>query len=135
MKIYYEVHVKYEKLNTETGKYKKTTEQYLVNAISFGDAELKITDIMNSKLPGEFEIKADRIVNYVGVINLPDGIDFYKIKIFHIDIDDKGKEKRIPEFVLIKAFDIKDAFLHAFDHVECSGILSVNETKIIDVLL
>lgn len=133
MKTYYEVHVKYEKLNTETGKYKKTTEQYLVNAVSFGDAELKITVMMNKQLPDQFEIKTDKIVNYIDVINLPDAIDYYKIKIFHIDINDKGKEKRIPEYVLIRAFDIKDAFLYAFDHVECSGILSVNETKIVDV--
>lgn len=130
MKTYYEVQVKYEKLNPETSKYKKVTESYLVNAVSFGDAEIKISKIMSSRLSGEFEIKADRIVNYAEILNVS-GETYYKSKIIYLSIDNKI----IAEYVLIKDSDIPHAveFLRLANCDRDAEIVSVSKTKIKDV--
>lgn len=47
--------IRYEKV-TEDGLQKKVTEQYVVDALSFTEAEARIIEQMSSYISGEFDI-------------------------------------------------------------------------------
>ena len=47
--------IRYEKL-TEDGLQKKVTEQYVVNALSFTEAEARIIEEISQYISGEFEV-------------------------------------------------------------------------------
>ena len=53
--IWFECKVRYEK-TMEDGTQKKVTEQYTVNALSFSEAEKRITEEMSSYISGTFEV-------------------------------------------------------------------------------
>ena len=57
MNNWYECKVKYEK-TLETGTQKKVTEAYLVDAMSFTEAENRIIEEMTPYIVGEFEVAA-----------------------------------------------------------------------------
>ena len=52
---WFETKVRYEKM-MEDGQQKKVTEQYVVDALSFGEAEQRITEEMSSYISGEFDV-------------------------------------------------------------------------------
>lgn len=57
MTNYYECHVKYEK-TLENGTQAKVDEAYLVDAMSFTEAEARIIEEMIPFIVGEFEVSA-----------------------------------------------------------------------------
>lgn len=60
---YYEVKVQYQKMQ-EDGKEKKVTEQYVVEALSFTEAETRIAEEMLPYTDGEFDIVSEKIAPY-----------------------------------------------------------------------
>ena len=50
------VKIRYEKTG-EDGLQKKVTEIYVVDAVSFGEAETRITEYMAAYINGEFEVQ------------------------------------------------------------------------------
>ena len=54
---WFETRVRYDKM-MEDGQNKKTTETYVVDAYTFGEAEEAITKEMGAYINGEFEVKA-----------------------------------------------------------------------------
>ena len=93
---WFETKVRYEKM-MEDGQQKKVTEQYVVDALSFGEAEQRITEEMSSYISGEFDVTDIKPAAY-GEIHFSDApVDdrWYKAKLQFITIDEKsGKEKR-----------------------------------------
>ena len=53
--IWFECKIRYEKTQ-EDGLQKKVTEQYVVDALSFAEAEARITEEMSVYISGEFEV-------------------------------------------------------------------------------
>lgn len=78
MNNWIECKVTYEK-TLETGTQKKVTESYLVDAMSFAEAEARITKEMTPYITGEFEVNAvkkDKLAElFVG-----DGDRYYRCK-------------------------------------------------------
>ena len=54
---YYEVKIQYQKM-LEDGKGKKVTEQYVVEALSFTEAESRITEEMSAYIADSFDVVA-----------------------------------------------------------------------------
>lgn len=109
--MYYECTVKYEQVQ-ETGLIKKVSEKYLVEALSFTEAEKRIIDEMQQYANGEFDITAIRRLSLAEILESKDAAAdrWYKAKIAFITLDEKsGKEKRTSVEVLVQASDFDDA--------------------------
>lgn len=134
----YECGIRYEK-TMENGMQKKTTEIYLVDSLSFTEAEKRIIEEMQPYISGEFEVKTIKQANYSELF-LSDEASadkYFKCKLAFILLDEKsGKEKKPSTNMLVQAASTEDAIdkLNAALKQTMSdyGITSVSETKIMD---
>ena len=136
---WFETRVRYDKM-MEDGQQKKVIEQYVVDALSFGEAEERLTKEMSHYISGEFEVKAITPASY-GEIFFSDAESddrWYKAKLSFITIDEKTeKEKRTSVTYLVQGGTVQSAVKNveevmngtAIDYV----IAAVTETKIMDV--
>ena len=138
MATYFECKVKYDR-TLETGAQKTVTEPYLVDALSFTEAEARITDEMRPfATTGEFAVTAVKKVKFDDIFFKQGGDRWYKVKINMITIDEKtAAEKRTSSNSLVQASEFKEAlntFLEnmrgtAFDY----EIAAIDETPLMDV--
>lgn len=108
---FFEVGVRYDK-TMDNGQVKKVTEEYLVEALTFSEAESRITDEMKSYISGEFRVVTMRMLNVVEVVDCQDPMadKFYKMKHSLITIDEKtANEKRHTQVLLFRAASVEDA--------------------------
>jgi hypothetical protein len=109
MQTWFECKVKYTKV-TESGKEQTVTENFLLDAVSFTDAETRITRQMQEMVRGEFsviDIKKSRIGE---VFPYDTGEWWFKATINLVTVDEEaGKEKKMRTYYLIMADDIKQA--------------------------
>ena len=136
---YFECGIRYEK-TLENGMQKKVTEQYIVDALSFTEAEQRITKEMGCYINGDFEVVTEKITNYSEVIpsDNAEADRWYKVKINIVTIDERtDKEKKNAVYYLIQAKDIDDARRMTNKHMEGSvtdwDCEAVQETKVMDV--
>jgi len=122
----------------DTGAIKSVTEPYLVDALSFTEAEARITKEMEPFVSGELTVTAVRKVRFEDVLYHEGGDRWYKVKINMITIDEKtGAEKRSASFSLVQASEFKlalDYFLEAMKSVLFDfEIVNITEMAYIDV--
>lgn len=138
MSQWFETKVKYDKTMLDTGAIKSVTEPYLVDALSFTEAEARITKEMEPFVSGELTVTAVRKVRFEDVLYHEGGDRWYKVKINMITIDEKtGAEKRSASFSLVQASEFKlalDYFLEATKSVLFDfEIVNITEMAYIDV--
>ena len=138
--MWFECKIRYEKV-TEDGTQKKVTEQYVVNALSFSEAEARIIEEMSSYISGEFEVMDVKKAPYKEVF-FDDGDNcsnrWYKARLDFITIDEKTeKEKRSRVNYLVQAATLKKAVVGIEDVMSGTMIdydaCAVDATKIMDV--
>lgn len=109
MQTWFECKVKYVKVS-ESGNEQNVTENFLLDAVSFTDAETRIIRQMQQMVRGEFavlDIKKSRIAE---VFPFENGEWWFKATINLVTIDeDAGKEKKLRTYYLVMADDIKEA--------------------------
>ncbi|WP_439184258.1 DUF4494 domain-containing protein [Carboxylicivirga taeanensis] len=111
MQNLFECKVKYEKIDEQSGKEKKVSETYLIDAVSFTEAESRIYKEMESMIRGEFMVTNIRKANYTEIFENEDGDIWYKSKISFASVDEKsGKEKKVSNQILVLASNVKDAY-------------------------
>jgi hypothetical protein len=94
----------------ENDKAKNVSEQYLVDAVSFTDAETRLYRSLSSAIK-DFIITRVSKTNYVDVFNYEDCETWYKCKISYLDVDEhSGKEKRVSKYMLVAAPNPKEAY-------------------------
>lgn len=109
MQTWYECKVKYLKID-QGGHERKVTDNYLLDAVSFTDAETRIYKEMQQLTNGEFQVVNIKKSNVTEVIPAETGEWWYKAKISLITIDEEnGKEKKINDYVLVMADDLEQA--------------------------
>ena len=83
---WFECKIKYTKV-TEDGKEKKVSEMYLLDAVSYTEAESRITEALASMIQGDFYIAGLKKSNITELVESNDGNDdkWYKAKIAIID--------------------------------------------------
>ena len=119
---WFECKVKYDKMVPEAGGQKVVTEVYLVDALSFTEAEARITEEMRPYTTGEFAVTAVKRVKYDDIFFHQGGDRWYK---------------RTASNSLVQATEFKEAldiFLEnmrgtAFDY----EIAAIDETPLMDV--
>ena len=137
--ILFECGIRYDK-TLENGMEKKVTELYIVDALSFAEAEKRITEEMTPYISGEFSVVSEKITKYSELVETAGGDKWYKAKVNIITLDEKsGTEKKQAIFHLIQACDIDQARTRLTEHMkgsmadwECEAL---QETKIMDVFL
>ena len=134
-----ETKVRYEK-TLENGMQKMVNEPYLVDALSFSEAEARITEEITPYMQGDFSVSAVKRTNISEIFfNEDTSADkYYKIKAAFISINERTlAEKRSNTNYLVQAKDLIDA-LNSFQ-AGMTGtmadyeIVSVSETAIMDV--
>ena len=137
--IWFECKVRYDK-TMEDGCLKKVTETYVIDALSFGEAEKRILEEMGSYVSGEIEVCALKIAPYKEIFF--DDIDmadrWYVAKLAFITIDEKtDKEKKTRVCYLVNAGNINAAVKNIEEQMAGTMIdydtFNVSETQILDV--
>ncbi len=136
---WFETKIRYEK-TMEDGLEKKVTEQYVVDALSFTEAEASILEEMSSYISGEFKITDIKPAAYSEIFfsEAPADDRWYKAKLQFITIDEKTeKEKRATVNYLVQAGTLPMAVKHIDEVMGTTMndyvIVSVAETQIMDV--
>ena len=133
---YFEVKVKLQK-TMEEGQQKKVSEQYVVEAATFGEAERRIAECLKPYIEGEFEVTDIKIAGYGQIINDNQDADkFFKAKVSFITLDETtGKEKKTSELYLVQSDTLESAEsdVKSFLNDGNTTISSISETAILDV--
>ncbi|WP_373167781.1 DUF4494 domain-containing protein [Bacteroides faecis] len=111
MHTWFECKIRYEKV-MENGMQKKVTEPYLVDALSFTEAEARIIEEMTPFISGVFTVSDIKRANYSEIF--PSDVEcddrWFKCKLCYITLDDKsGAEKKTSTYVLVQASDLERA--------------------------
>ena len=136
---WFECKIRYEKM-MENGMNKKVTEPYLVDALSFTEAEARIIEEMTPFITGEFTVSDIKRANYSELfVSDEEAADrWFKCRLFFITLDEKsGAEKKTASFVLVQAADLRDAVRKLDEGMKDTmadyQIGAVTETAIVDV--
>ena len=137
---WFECKIKYEKV-MEDGLQKQVVEQYAVDALSFAEAEQRITEYMSQYISGEFEVTDVKKAAYKEVFFDDDNAAsdrWYKAKLDFITNDEKTeKEKRSRVTYLVQATNLNRAMKNV-DTVMGGTMIdydaaSISDTKLLDV--
>ena len=120
--------------------YKKVTESYVIDAVSFTEAEERIIEEMSAYISGDFEVKDISLAPFGEIFfdEKPSSDRYYKAKLAFITIDEKsGNEKRQNVNYLVNAENFNQAVKNVYevmgDTMIDYEIISIAETQIMDV--
>lgn len=136
--MWFECKIRYDRL-TDEGLSKKVTEQYVVDALSYTEAEKNIIRSTAEIIPEVIEIKSIKEATYSEIFFSEDDAEkWYKTKISFISIDERtGKERRTNVLYLVQANDISNAISNVKEIMSKSmsdyTIQSMALTQILDV--
>ena len=137
---WYECKIKYRKFDEASGKQKVKTEPFLVDAVSYTEAESRITQEMAAYLMEGEEIKITniKVANYAEIHPFENCDRWFKSKISLIAFDEEsGKERKTNLYLLVQANDVKEAFEHTISTMKDTmgeySIPAVSESPIMDV--
>lgn len=137
MANWFECKAQFDKM-MENGSLKKVTEPYMVDALSFTEAEARIIDELTPFVSGGLEIKAVKKTR-IGEIFWDDSADkWYLVKVAFITIDEKtAAEKKQISQILVAGSDFKGAYDNFMEGMKGTladfDIVSITETAIMDV--
>lgn len=130
--------VRYNK-TMQNGLIKTVNEQYLIDALSFTEAEARTIEELTPFLSGEFTIPQIVIprINELFLTTDSDADRYYKVKVSFITIDEKSLiEKKTNSFILVQASDFKNAYDRFIEGMKGTmadyEIVSIVETQILD---
>ena len=127
----------------ENGTAKRVTESYLVDALSFAEAEARILREVTAYVRGEFNVSAVKKSNVQEIFRNKVEYDceqkWYKAKVAFITLDEKtNSEKRTTAVYMVQAPDFHNAlenFIEGMkkETMEDFVIVGIEETTILDV--
>ncbi|MBP2831895.1 DUF4494 domain-containing protein [Aquimarina sp. U1-2] len=134
---WYECKVKYRKTN-DSGVQKLTTEPYLIDAVSYTEAETRINEEMSAYISEEFKITNIKVANYAEIHPFENSDRWFKSKVALIAYDEEsGKERKSNMYLLVQANDVKEAFDNTNDAMKNTmgdyTIPAISESPIMDV--
>ncbi|WP_282165232.1 DUF4494 domain-containing protein [Cellulophaga baltica] len=137
---WYECKIKYRKLDEASGMQKVASEPYLVDAISYTEAESRITEEMAAYLSDSDDIKITniKVANYSEIHPFENSDRWFKSKVSLIAFDEEsGKERKTNMYLLIQANDVKEAYDNTVSVMKGTmgeySIPAITESPIMDV--
>lgn len=139
MKIWYTCKIKYNK-EQENGMLKQVTEAYLVDALSYTEAEARIYEAMERDIRAEFAVTIISKTNISEIIKEENETaeEWWKAKVVYVSVDgDSEKEVKINNYFLVAADNINECVNKVNEYLKSMlvpySIPSVTLTKIMDV--
>lgn len=122
----------------ENGAIKKVNEPYLVDALSFSEAESRFTEEVAPLISGEFEVTVAKKTKIAEIFNKGNADRYYLVKCAFITLDElKDTEKKSVVLMLVCADSFRKAceiFVESMRGTMTDyEIQSVSETAIVDV--
>ena len=137
MNKYFDCKIKYRKIDGN-GVQKVTTESYIIDALTFSEAEANIQKEMSAYISEEFKVTNIKVANYSEIIKDERGDRWFKSKVSLIAYDEEsGKEKKQNIYLLVQASTAKEAYDNTVSAMRNTmgdySVPSVSETTIMDV--
>ena len=137
MAQWFECKVRYDK-TMENGVVKKVNEPYLVDALSFTEAEARIIEEQTPFISGEFSVSAVKRTKIAEIFWDDSADKWYMVKVAFITIDEKtAAEKKSTSLILVAASDFKGALDNFTEGMKGTladyEIVSIAETPLMDV--
>lgn len=137
MALWFECKVRYDKM-MENGMVKKANEPYLVDALTFTEAEARIVEEMKPYISGEYSISSEKKTKISEIFFNEAGDRYYQVKVNFVTLDEKsGTEKKTSTLILVQASDFEDALKQFQQGMKGTmadyEIASMAETMIMDV--
>lgn len=135
--IWYECKVKYRKLD-DKGVLKVVTEPYLIDALSFTEAESRINAEMSAFISEEFKVVNIKVANFSEIHHFENSDRWFRSKISLLAYDEEsGKERKTNLYMLIQANDVKEAYENTEQVMQNTmgeySIPAIAESPIMDV--
>lgn len=135
--VWFECKVKYRKID-ETGKQKVVTEPYLVDALSFTEAESRINAEMANFISEEFKVVNIKVANFSEIHPFENSDRWFRSKVSLLAYDEEsGKERRSNIYLLIQANNVKEAYENTEQVMQNTmgeySIPAISESPIVDV--
>lgn len=137
MSNWFETKVRYDKM-MENGTQKKVNEPYMVDALSFTEAEARTIEELTPFISGDFSISAVKRTN-ISEIFWNDAADkWYHVKVNFITLDEKtAVEKKTTTHILVAANNFREALDNFMEGMKGTmadfEVSSIAETTIMDV--
>ncbi len=136
MATWFSCKIKYHK-QEENGKVSKISEQYLVDAMSFTEAEARLYFELGSTIP-EFMLTNVSKMNLQDLFHYDDSETWFKCKVVYVSTDEKsGKEKKIANIMLVSAQNVKQAYERIEESLSTMlvpfEITDINQTAILEI--
>ncbi|MCG8576137.1 MAG: DUF4494 domain-containing protein [Flavobacteriales bacterium] len=137
MTNWYTVKVKFTK-EFQDGTLKRVTEPYLVNSVSFTDAEARIYKEVGEYIRGEFLVTSISKTDFADIFFYEDADVWYKCKVSYISEDpDSGKEKKVNQNFLVSAHNVKEAYERIEESMKglmvSYSIPNISETQLVEI--
>ena len=139
-KKFFNCKVRFQKM-AENGTSKTVTESYLVDALSYTEAESSFIEYITPYMSGDFEVVGINRYHLSEIFTSDEesADKWYRAKIYFITLDEKsGLEKRTSTFMLVQAADLRDAVKKLDEGMKGTmadyEIASMAETNIMDVV-
>lgn len=138
MAAWFSVRVVYNKTN-EKGMKVKAKEMYLIDALSFTEAEARAIGEMKPFAEDELRVTAMKIEDIAEIFNSENENDdkWYKIRVHFITVDNEDKQKKTAHIYLVKGSMTEDATKKLHERMKGSMIdyviHSITETQYMDV--
>lgn len=137
MANWFECRVRYDK-TMENGAVKKVTEPYMVDALSFTEAEARIIEEMTPFISGEYSVSAVKRTKIAEIFRDDAADRWYLVKVAFITLDEKtAVEKRSVSQILVAATGFKGAYDRFMEGMKGTmadfEIVSISETPVMDV--
>ncbi|MDE5552161.1 MAG: DUF4494 domain-containing protein [Muribaculaceae bacterium] len=137
MALWFECKIRYDKMQ-ENGAVKKANEPYLVDALSFTEAESRIIEEMKPYISGDFTVSAVKKTRIAEIFFDERGDKYYMVKYNMLMLDEKtGAEKKSAVYALVQAADFEMALANFLESMKGTlgdyEIASIAETPLMDV--
>jgi hypothetical protein len=137
MTNFFKSKIRYEK-TFEDGTQRFVTDEFLVDALSFTEAEARTIEETKYYIPGEINIVDISRYNIAEAFFNRTGDKYFRARLYFISLDEKsGREKKEGVYFLIQADNIDEAKTIIEEEMKKTladySIQKIEETKIIDV--
>jgi Domain of unknown function (DUF4494) len=137
MNSWYTIKIKFIKEFTD-GTLKRVTEPYLVNSMSFTEAEARIYKEVGEYVRGEFLVTSISKTDFADIFDFDDSEVWYKAKMTYSTEDaDSGKEKKVNSNYLVGAHNVKEAYERLEESLKglmaSFEIPAIAKTQIVDI--
>lgn len=136
MSMWFYCKLKYQK-ELENGSLQTVNEEYLVDALSFTEAEARI-HLELSGTHREFDLINVTRMRLADLFHYDDAETWFKCKVVYISVDERnGKEKKVNNVMLVSANDVKQAYERIQEGLRTMivpfDITDVNTTNILEI--